>query len=76
MQARTFFRVMIDNLLFNNVFFKTLSSLVKFCNEQQYFSQKTIVSQKTLPINKVPVENSVYRTHFIFNSSQNNGTKF
>ena len=76
MQGRTFFRIMIDNLLINNVFCKTLISLVKFCNEQQYFSQKKLKFSEKMPLTNISKNNSVYKTQFVFKSANNSGVKY
>ena len=79
MQARTFFRIMLDNLFVNNPLCKALSSLVNFCNEQSVFYRKKLKFSKKMPLSKtdsfldilscekISVKDS-YHNRFIFNS--------
>lgn len=75
MQGRTFFRIMIDNLLVNNAFCKTISALVNFCNEQSYYNRKELKFLKKMPLNKIK-QDSTYNKRFIFNSNQSSGVNY
>ena len=65
MRERTFFRIMLDNLLVNNAICKAILSLVNFCNEQSYFSSRKLKFSKKMPLNKIE-QDGVYKTKFIF----------
>lgn len=75
MQHRTFFRIMMDNLFVNNALCKALSALINFCNEQSYFSQKRLKFLEKMPLTNKE-QDSVYKTRFIFNSTQTTGRSF
>lgn len=66
---------MLDNLFVNNALCKALSSLVNFCNEQSYFSQKQLKFLEKMPL-KNNKQDSVYKTRFIFDSTQISGRSF
>ena len=72
MQGRTFLRIMLDNLLINNVLCKTIAALVNFCNEQNYFYKKELKFLKKMPLNKINQESN-YKNKFIFNSTRKTG---
>ena len=69
MQGRTFFRIMFDNLLFNNSFCKAVIALVNFCNEQRYYKQKELKFLKKIPLNKTQTVS--YTNKFIFSNTKN-----
>ena len=75
MQGRTFLRIMIDNLFINNAMCRALSSLVNFCNEQQYFSGKELKFLKKMPFNNIKKDSS-YKNKFIFSSAQKSGVDY
>ena len=67
MRERTFLRIMLD-IIFNNAFFKTIVSIVNFCNEQRYYNQKELKFLKKMPLNNNVVQNDYYKKRFVFNS--------
>ena len=75
MQGRTFFRIMIDNLLVNNALCRALSAFVNFCNEQRYYNKKELKFLKKMPLNNIK-DNSVYSKKFIFNNTKHSGASF
>ena len=75
MRGRTFFRIMIDNLLVNNAICRALTSLVNFCNEQNYFSPRKLKFSKKMPLNNIE-QDSVYKTKFIFSSTHKSGVDY
>ena len=72
MQGRIFFRTLLDKLIFNTPVFRTINSLVNFCNEYWGFYKKDLKFSKNMPLYKNREVKS-YRTRFIFDSSQING---
>lgn len=72
MRARTFFRIMIDNLFVNNPFCKAIIAVVNFCNEQNYYNRKELKFLKKMPLNNIS-KDSMYKTRFIFNSTITSG---
>ena len=68
MQGRTFFRIMIDNLFINNAIGKTILALVKFCNEQSYYSKKELKFLQKMPLNRTE-QIKKYDERFLFNSN-------
>ena len=52
MQGRTFIRTMME-LIFNNALFRSVMSLVNFCNEQRYYNSKELKFLKKMPIKHV-----------------------
>lgn len=72
MKHRTFFRIMLDNLFVNNALCKALQSLVNFCNEQSYFSQKELKFLEKMPLTRTE-QDSVYKNRFIFENTQTYG---
>lgn len=75
MSGRTFFRIMFNNLFVNNVFCKTLSALINFCNEQSYYGKKELKFLKKMPLYDIN-KNNTYNNKFIFNNSHNSGANF
>ena len=75
MSGRTFFRIMFNNLFVNNVFCKTLSALINFCNEQSYYGKKELKFLKKMPLNKM-TQDSSYKNKFIFNSTYKTGVDY
>ena len=67
MQNRTFLRTMLD-IFFNNAFFKSIISFVKFCNEQQYYNNRELKFLKNMPIDKIG-NNPFYQNKFVFNTN-------
>lgn len=72
MHGRTFLRTMMDALFINNVFAKTLTAFVKFCNEQAVFSGKELKFSKKMPLDSIEVQKR-YKNKFIFESKLANG---
>ena len=68
MQGRTFFRIMIDNLFVNNAIGKTISALIKFCNEQSYYGKKELKFLQKMPLNRTE-QIKKYDERFLFNSN-------
>ena len=68
MQGRTFFRIMIDNLFVNNAIGKTISALIKFCNEQSFYGKKELKFLQKMPLNKTEQKNK-YDNRFVFNTN-------
>ena len=66
MQGRTFFRIMLDILL-NNAVFKTILSIVNFCNEIRYYNRKSLKFLKKMPLNNI-VKDNYDKNRFVFNS--------
>ena len=66
MQGRTFFRIMFDNLFVNNALCKAISSLVNFCNEQDYYYKKELKFLTKMPLNKTETYGSYKNNKFIF----------
>ena len=64
MRERTFLRIMLD-IIFNNAIFKTIASIVNFCNEQRYYNRKELKFLKKMPLNNV-VQNDYYQKRFVF----------
>jgi len=75
MQVRTFFRIMADSLLLNNPIYRTIASLVKFCNEQRYYYQKELKFYPKRPLNNIQ-GNGVYQKKFIFDSKLKTGVDY
>ncbi len=67
MRERTFLRIMLD-IIFNNAVFRTIASIVNFCNEQRYYNQKELKFLKKMPLNNNVVQNDYYKKRFVFNS--------
>ena len=63
MQKRTFIRTLLD-IFFDNSVTRTICSIVKFCNEQQYFSHNKLKFSKNLPIGKL--ESASLKNQFLF----------
>ena len=74
MQGRTFFRIMLDNLFINNAFCKALIAVIKFCNEQNPLSRKTLKFSEKMPFTKTE-QTYNYKTRFIFDSKQAYGVR-
>ena len=74
MQVRTFLRIMFDNLFVNNVVCKTLISIVKFCNEQNYFYKKELKFLKKMPLNKMEQKSSYNK--FVFKTPHKSGVDY
>ena len=72
MQGRTFFRIMADNLIFNNPFYKAISAIVKFYKEQFSFSGKELKFSQKMPLHKT-VQTYEYKKRFIFDTEQASG---
>ena len=72
MRGRTFIRIMFDNLFVNNAFCKALSSLVNFCNEQQFFQAKKLKFSQNMPLNKIE-KDSVYQKKYLFTNIKDSG---
>ena len=75
MRERTFFRIMLDNLLVNNAICKSITSLVNFCNEQSYFATRKLKFSKKMPLNNIS-QDSVYKNKFIFNNTYKSGVDY
>ena len=75
MQVRTFFRIMADSLFLNNPVYRTIVSLVKFCNEQRYYYQKELKFYQKKPLNNIQ-SNGVYQKKFIFDSKLKTGVDY
>ena len=75
MQKRTFFRILIDNLILNNAFCKAIVALVNFCNEQSYYGQKKLKFLKKMPLTKVQTTQN-YQSKFIFKPNQISGVDY
>ena len=67
MRERTFLRIMLD-IIFNNAVFRTIASIVNFCNEQRYYNRKELKFLKKMPLNNNVVQNDYYKKRFVFNS--------
>ena len=67
MRERTFLRIMLD-IIFNNAVFRTIASIVNFCNEQRYYNQKELKFLKKMPLNNSVVQNDYYKSKFAFTS--------
>jgi len=74
MKKRTFFRVLIDNLILNNAFCKAVISFVNFCNEQSYYNKKELKFLKKMPLNKME-QNTPYNK-FVFKTPQKSGVDY
>ena len=72
MNGRTFFRIMFDNLFINNPLSKAITSLVNFCNEQNFYNNKKLKFLEKMPLTKIEQTNS-YNKRFIFNSNPKSG---
>ena len=72
MRGRTFFRIMIDNLFINNTLAKSISALVKFCNEQSLYGIKNLKFFQNLPLKKLE-QPKKYNKRFIFSSETKPG---
>ncbi len=66
MEKRTFIRTLLD-ILFDNVLVKTITSIVKFCNEQAYFNQNKLKFSKNMPIDNIEVTHGSNRFLFKVN---------
>lgn len=75
MQHRTFLRIMMDNLILNNPFYKAVMSFVKFCNEQTYFGGKNLKFLENVPLNNNVVQKTTHN-RFIFDSTKLNGVNY
>ena len=75
MKKRTFFRILIDNLILNNAFCKAVISFVNFCNEQSYYKQKELKFLKKMPLNNIENQKT-YEKRFLFNSNQSSGVSY
>lgn len=75
MQGRTFFRIMLDNLFVNNVFCKSISALINFCNEQSIYNQSKLKFLKKLPLENIK-QKELYKNRFIFNTDNTSGVKY
>ena len=72
MQHRTFFRIMMDNLLLSNPIGRTIVAFVNFCNEQSYFGEKKLKFFSNVPLSN-NVKNSSVHAKFIFDSTKVSG---
>ena len=63
MEKRTFIRTLLD-IFFENVIVKTITSIVKFCNEQAYFNQNKLKFSKNMPIKDIKV--NPFDSRFLF----------
>ena len=72
MRARTFLRIMLDNLFVNNVLCRTIQALVNFCNEQSYYNSNELKFLKKMPLSKTE-QKTYYQKKFIFNSNHKTG---
>ena len=76
MQGRTFLRIMLDNLFVNNAFCRAISSLINFCNEQNYYYKKELKFLAKMPLNKKEDYSTYKNNKFTFKTQQSNGAKF
>ena len=74
MQKRTFFRILVDNLILNNAFCKAIISLVNFCNEQSYYNKKELKFLKKMPLNKMEQKSSYNK--FVFKTPHKTGVDY
>lgn len=72
MQGRTFFRIMFDNLFVNNALCKAISSLVNFCNEQDYYGRKKLKFLKKMPLSNNK-QTASYEKRFLFTNKYQSG---
>ena len=76
MQARTFLRIMLDNIFINNVFAKTISKLINFCNEQDLINYKKLKFSKNLPLHKKEKNDIINNSKYIFTDLRNSGVNY
>ena len=62
MQARTFFRIMIDNLFVNNALSKALFACINFFKEQSYYNKKELKFLNKMPLNNIEKSN-IYKKY-------------
>lgn len=72
MRARTFLRIMIDNIFLNNPFTKAILALANFCYEQSYYNQKSLNILKNWSLKNTNKQSS-YKSRFIFTNTPHSG---
>lgn len=60
MQARTFLRIMFNNIIRNNVFVRTISSIVNFCCELDVLNYKPLKYTKEMPLTMEDTRKNIF----------------
>lgn len=60
MQVRTFFRIMFNNIIRNNVFVRVISSIVNFCCEMDTLNYKSLKYNKEMPLTLQDTKNNIF----------------
>ena len=60
MQIRTFFRIMFNNIIRDNVFVRVISSIVNFCCELDVMNYKSLKYTKEMPLKTEDVKKNIF----------------
>ena len=60
MQVRTFFRIMFNNIIRNNVFVRVISSIVNFCCEMDTLNYKSLKYNKEIQLTLQDTKKNIF----------------
>ena len=60
MQVRTFFRIMFNNIIRNNVFVRGISSIVNICCEMDTLTYKSLKYNKEMPLTLQDTKKNIF----------------
>jgi hypothetical protein len=60
MQIRTFLRIMFNNIIRDNVFVRTISSIVNFCCELDFMNYKRLKYSKEMPLSMEDTKKNIF----------------
>ena len=60
MKIRTFFRIMFNDILHENVISKSIVSVMNFCNEFSIFNDKNLKYDKNMSLNMLDTKRDIF----------------
>ncbi|MCD8378337.1 MAG: hypothetical protein LUB59_06080 [Candidatus Gastranaerophilales bacterium] len=60
MQIRTFFRIMFNNIIRDNIFVRVISSIVNFCCELDVMNYKSLKYNKEMPLTMEDTKKNIF----------------
>ena len=60
MQTRTFLRILINNIINNNILVKSIRNFVNFCCELDVMNYKTLKYNKSMPLSLKDTKKNIF----------------
>jgi len=60
MHIRTFFRILLNNIIRDNVFVKSFSAFVNFCCELDFLNYKPLKYSKSMPLSLSDTKRNIF----------------